>query len=81
MRKSLSHALCSHPPQTGEIRQLNVVVVRQRKGNKQKCVMHVQRCCFGNLIYCFFRNIFVVVLSSLKILRKERPTMYGPLSF
>ena len=37
-----------------EIRQFHVVVVQRRQRNVQKCLMHVQSCCFANLNILFF---------------------------
>ena len=36
------------------IRQFHIVVVQRRQKNVQKCVMHVQSCCFANVNILFF---------------------------
>ena len=47
--------LCSHASTKREIRHFHVVIVQRRLRNVQKCVMHVQSCCFANinlLVFC-----------------------------
>ena len=39
-----------------------VVAVQWRKRNVQKCVMHVQICCFARSTYCFFDVLVVVAV-------------------
>ena len=45
-----------------EIKQFHVVVVQRRLRNVQKSMMHVQSCCFANLIYCFFAVLVAVAV-------------------
>ena len=45
-----------------EIRKFHVAVVQRRLRNVQKCVMHVQSCCFANInLSVFCRSLVVAV--------------------
>ena len=48
-----------------EIRHFHVVVVQRRLRNVQKSLMHVQSCCFVNLIYSLFAVLvaFAIVVA------------------
>ena len=54
------------PSTKREIRHFNVVVVKQRQRNVQKSVMHVQSCCFANLI------LLLLCRSRCRRLRRRR---------
>ena len=45
-----------------EIRKFHVGVMQRRLQNVQKCVRHVQRCCFANQTYCFFAVLVAVAV-------------------
>ena len=50
-----------------EISHFHVLVVQWRQRNAQKCVMHVEGCCFANLAYCFLPFSLTSLSSLLKV--------------
>ena len=56
-----------------KIWSFHVVVVQKRQRSVQKSVMHVQSCCFANLILLLFEAAVAVAVEARKETRKRGP--------